>query len=210
MADCCHKCGKSFSGMFGTTPIGPKSTEKLKQILSLDCSGMCIQCAGIALNDERLRRNMDLSTEIRKRIAPQIQRALDKITLQTVPHSEHIGGTILGVVSGYSVIGTGVLSEFFSSFTDFFGLESNAYLEKIRKGEKSSMLIAKKQAFDMGADLISGFNISVTEATSGHGMLMVSCSGTAVQTKGADLSLMAEMKKLEEAVLLESLFIGVE
>lgn len=120
--------------MFGTTPIGPKSTEKLKQILSLDCSSMCIQCAGIALNDERLRRNMDLSTEIRKRIAPQIQRALDKITLQTVPHSEHIGGRILGVVSGYSVIGTGVLSEFFSVIHRFLWPRIKRLLGENTKG----------------------------------------------------------------------------
>ena len=43
--------------------------------------------------------------------------------------------------------------------------------------------MAKMQAVEMGASLISGMSISVSEATSGHGMIMVTCVGTAIKTK---------------------------
>lgn len=45
------------------------------------------------------------------------------------------------------------------------------------------MLMAKIQAMEKGASLISGMSISVSEATSGHGMLMVTCVGTALKAK---------------------------
>ena len=196
--------------MFGVTRVGPRSIHKVKHLLDMDCSGMCVQCAMIVLGDERLRRKLESADSIRKRIEAQLQSALDEISLQTIPHFESSGGKIVGIVTGYSIIGTGVLTDFFSSVTDLFGVESNAYLEKIRKGEKSAILIAKKQALEMGADLISGFTISVAEATSGHGMLMISCSGTAVRTKETDSPIFAEMKKFKEATLLENLFVGSE
>ena len=86
-------------------------------------------------------------------------------------------------MSGHSVIGTGPLSSLASAFTDLFGEESLAYQQKIRDAEDKAMLMAKIQAMEKGASLISGMSVSVSEATSGHGMIMVTCVGTAIKTK---------------------------
>lgn len=209
MADSCYKCGKGFSGMFGVTPVGPQSIETIKNTLGVDYSGLCIQCATPLLNKERALRLSEGSASIKARMEKELEAALDKMTIQTVPHFESLKGEVLGVVSGYSVIGTGVISEFFSSFSDFFGIESQSYLKKIRKGEKSAIFIAKMQALEMGADMISGFTISVAEATSGHGMIMITCSGTAVKTQD-HTPISDDVKKLEEAILLENLSVTME
>lgn len=44
------------------------------------------------------------------------------------------------------------------------------------------MNMAKLQCLELGGNLISGLALSVSEATSGNGMLMISCVGTAVRT----------------------------
>ena len=42
--------------------------------------------------------------------------------------------TDYGVVTGYSIIGTGPISEFFASVTDFFGMQSGCFGDKRMSG----------------------------------------------------------------------------
>lgn len=85
-----------------------------------------------------------------------------------------------GVVTGYSVIGTGPISEFFASVTDFFGMQSGCFGDKLKYAEECALDMMRLEALKKGADSVYCCDIKVSEATSGNGMLIVSVSGTAI------------------------------
>ena len=88
--------------------------------------------------------------------------------------------TDYGVVTGYSVIGTGPISEFFASVTDFFGMQSGCFGDKLKYAEECALNMMRLEALKKGADSVYCCDIKVSEATSGKGMLIVSVSGTAI------------------------------
>lgn len=85
-----------------------------------------------------------------------------------------------GFVSGYCILGTGPISSLLSSITDLLGMRSNAYSEKAKEAERTALAMMKYEALQRGANAVYGVRISLTEATSGKGMLMVSVSGSAM------------------------------
>lgn len=140
------------------------------------------QRAQARLDEERRKREATFAP-FAARFEELGKGIVDAILAQTTPHFESEQDRVIGIVSGHSVIGTGPLSSLASAFTDLFGEESLAYQQKIRDAEDKAMLMAKIQAMEKGASLISGMSVSVSEATSGHGMLMVTCVGTALKAK---------------------------
>ncbi len=183
MADAkvCPVCGKKVSGFLSAEPIGPKSIEAMKGI-GIDTEGWCLPCAQARLDEERAK-SQKAFIPVAERLKELEASIPDMLIAQTTPHFESQQENVVGIVSGHSVIGTGPLSTLASAFTDFFGKESLAYQEKIRDAESKAILMAKMQAVEMGASLISGMSVSVSEAVSGHGMIMVTCVGTAVKAK---------------------------
>lgn len=201
MADAktCPACGKKISGFMSTEAAGQKSIETLKQV-GIDIDGLCLYCAQAKLEQEQQKRR-DAYAPVAARIEELERIVPGMVIVQTTPHFESQQADVIGIVSGHSVIGTGPISSLASAFTDFFGKDSIAYQEKIRDAESKAMLMAKMQALDMGASLISGMSISVSEATSGHGMIMVNCIGTAIRTKEQSPLILEylELRKLRRA-----------
>ena len=183
MADAkvCPICGKKVSGFLSAETVGPKTIESMK-LIGLDTEGWCLPCAQARLDEERRKREATFAP-FAARFEELGKGIVDAILAQTTPHFESEQDRVIGIVSGHSVIGTGPLSSLASAFTDLFGEESLAYQQKIRDAEDRAMLMAKIQAMEKGASLISGMSVSVSEATSGHGMLMVTCVGTALKAK---------------------------
>ena len=87
----------------------------------------------------------------------------------------------LGIVSGESVLGTGVFSEVFASISDLIGAESSVFGEKLKEAKKSAVLYVKNEASKLGADAIVGADIEV--GVTANNMFIVSVSGTAVKLK---------------------------
>lgn len=87
----------------------------------------------------------------------------------------------LGLVTGQSTTGTGVVSEFTSSFTDFFGTQSGAYNKKIRQGEELCMSQLQTKTLTMGGNAVLAADIDYSELGSLKGMIMVCMSGTAIK-----------------------------
>lgn len=87
----------------------------------------------------------------------------------------------MGVVTGYSILGTGPLSEFLSSLTDLTGQESKIYNEKIKLAESNALFKIKEEAYNKDCNAIYNLHINLTEATSGKGMIMLSIYGSATK-----------------------------
>jgi uncharacterized protein YbjQ (UPF0145 family) len=86
----------------------------------------------------------------------------------------------LGLITGQSVTGTGVFSEFASDWTDFFGTQSKSYNKKISGGEQICQTQLRLKCIEMGGNAILGVDIDYAEVGGGKGMLMVCMTGTAV------------------------------
>lgn len=90
----------------------------------------------------------------------------------------------IDLVTAHIALGTGLVTEIFSSWTDFFGSQSKTYHNKLEEAEKLCRDKLRIKAADMGADAIIGTTTTYTELTAGHGQILVCMAGTAVKKVG--------------------------
>lgn len=83
-----------------------------------------------------------------------------------------------GIISGETVIGTGILSEFLASGSDLFGIESNSFSEKMRTAKELSIEKLKIQSALVEGNAIIGIDFDYI--TLSNNMIGVSANGTAV------------------------------
>lgn len=200
MPKTCPVCGKkvtSFGGLFSEVPPREEALEQGKA-LDLYQDGMCASCLDSAF-DELEKKNKQREEKNKQRekedIIAQKDTGISNAILQKIfisPAISPSGTQDLGLITGYCIMGTGPISAIASSITDAFGAKSNAYLEKVRLAETAALNMLKAEALKKRADAVYSVRVNLTEATSGHGMLMVSASGSAVKTGKAD-------KDVEEA-----------
>lgn len=86
----------------------------------------------------------------------------------------------LGIVTAQTTTGTGVLAEFTSGFTDFFGAQSGAYNAKLANGELSCFSQIRMKTLGLGGNAVIATDIDYSEVGGAKGMLMVCMAGTAV------------------------------
>ncbi|MFN3759280.1 MAG: heavy metal-binding domain-containing protein [Algoriphagus aquaeductus] len=101
------------------------------------------------------------------------------------------------MVSAQMVSGTGIISEIASNWTDFFGMDSSHFNEKVKSAEEKCKSILRAEVIKMGGNAILGTDIDYSEAGSGKGMLMVCMAGTAVKITNLE-ELEYNVKALEE------------
>jgi uncharacterized protein YbjQ (UPF0145 family) len=84
----------------------------------------------------------------------------------------------IGIVSGESVIGTGLFSSIEAGISDFFGIESYDYSEKIKKIKNIALNDMIKQSAKCGGNAIIGISYSYIHFSGD--MIGVSVNGTSV------------------------------
>lgn len=90
----------------------------------------------------------------------------------------------LGPISAHMVIGTGLLTDFFSGLTDIFGGPSASYRNKIQEIEYEALSTLSAEAKQLGADAIVGLRVDHDEISGGgKSMMMVTAMGTAVRAR---------------------------
>ena len=99
------------------------------------------------------------------------------------------------MVTGQSTTGTGVVSEFTSSFTDLFGAQSGRYNKKLKAGEEMCFAQLRKQAIDIGGNAVIATDIDYSEVGGDKGMLMVCMAGTAIKLR--NLSVLGKERELK-------------
>lgn len=86
-----------------------------------------------------------------------------------------------GVVTGEAIMGANIVRDIFASITDIVGGRSAAYESKLSDARKVSLQEMEKNASELGANAIVGVDLDYEVVR--EGMLMVTCSGTAVVIK---------------------------
>lgn len=161
--------------------VDEKLTNCIHEFTDNKAESYCAHCLNelLLLAKTNYRKEVDELKEF-------LDGAISTISIVTVHNPYNWEYEILGMVSAQSVIGTGVISEIASSWTDFFGKESNTFNDKIKKGEDNCMNQLRSKAIKLNAHAIIGTDIDYSEVGGGKGMLMVCMAGTAIRFTNSD------------------------
>lgn len=108
--------------------------------------------------------------------------------------------TSLELVSGQTITGTGLVSEVFSDFTDFFGAKSNSFTAKLSKSEVFVLNQLKAKTVQLGGNAVIATDIDYGEAGAGKGMLMVCAAGTAISLNNLEVLEDKKKRKVSDIV----------
>lgn len=102
----------------------------------------------------------------------------------------------IGIVSDRIVVGAGMLSEFFASFTDVFGDRSIAFENRIEELHELAITNIEKKAKAMGANSLIGITMD-TDEISGKNMMMfmATVTGTAVIVRKKEVNIEQYVKE---------------
>ena len=87
----------------------------------------------------------------------------------------------LGIVTGEVIAGANLVRDIFASFSDIFGGRSGKYEEVLNRAREQALAEMEAKAAALGANAVIGVDIDYEVLGKAGSMLMVSCSGTAVQ-----------------------------
>ena len=85
-----------------------------------------------------------------------------------------------GVVTGETIIGANLFTDFLAGIRDIVGGRSSAYERVLREAKDTSMKEMQERAEQLGANAIVGIDIDYETIGEANSMLMVAVSGTAV------------------------------
>jgi uncharacterized protein YbjQ (UPF0145 family) len=86
----------------------------------------------------------------------------------------------IGIVTGEAIIGANIFRDMFAAVRDVVGGRSATYEKALAEARELALSEMQKRAEALGASGIIGIDLDYEVLGQANGMLMVSCSGTAV------------------------------
>jgi uncharacterized protein YbjQ (UPF0145 family) len=86
----------------------------------------------------------------------------------------------LGIVTGEAIIGANIFRDMFAAVRDIVGGRSATYEKALAEARETALAEMTSRAQEMGANAVIGVDLDYEVLGQANGMLMVSCSGTAV------------------------------
>lgn len=197
----CPHCGAEIrNSVLKSNQLLPNEQIKaVNDILGLNKDAYCHKCY------PELKFRMD---QIKKEADEFINGYVYLVPILTTHTPFGWNYSSLGIVTGQSVTGTGVISEFTSGFSDFFGQQSGSFTRKIASGEQLCLSQLRIKALKLGGHAVIATDIDYGELGSVKGMIMVCAAGTAVRLN--DLSVLDNKQKviadLQEKVKILDMF----
>ena len=86
-----------------------------------------------------------------------------------------------GIVTGETIIGAIFVRDFFAGIRDIIGGRSGSYEKVLREAKDTAIDEMAREAERLGANAVIGVSIDYETVGNNGSMLMVTCSGTAVE-----------------------------
>lgn len=86
-----------------------------------------------------------------------------------------------GIVTGETIIGANFVRDFFAGIRDIIGGRSGSYEKVLREAKDTAIDEMAQEAERLGANAVIGVSIDYETVGNNDSMLMVTCSGTAVE-----------------------------
>jgi len=195
----CPNCKAELkSGLMSSTKLlDSEKTKIINEFHNQKSDGYCNKC-GKELYDKYKSTLLDEKNKITSRL----QKLISAIPVISTHSPLNWDYNTLEMVTGQSTTGTGVISEFTSSFTDLFGAQSGRHNEKLKSGEDMCFTQLRKQALDVGGNAVIATDIDYSELGAGKGMIMVCMAGTAVKLKNTDVLGQQKSMQIDELISL--------
>lgn len=87
----------------------------------------------------------------------------------------------LGIVFGEVITGINIFKDIGANLRNIFGGRSQGYEEELMTARENALKELEERAKAMGADAVIGVKMDYEVLGADNGMLMVTCSGTAVK-----------------------------
>lgn len=85
-----------------------------------------------------------------------------------------------GIIFGEVITGINVLKDLGAGFRNFFGGRSKGYENELLEARENALREMESRAVSIGANAVIGVKMDYEVLGADNGMLMVTCSGTAV------------------------------
>ena len=195
----CPNCQAELkSGLMSSTKLLERNVVNvINEYHEQTSDGYCSKCG----KDLYEKYSSTLHKE-KKTIANKMRRLISSVPVISTHSPLNWDYDILDMVTGQSTTGTGVISEFTSSFTDLFGAQSGRHNKKLKSGEDMCFAQLRKQALDIGGNAVIATDIDYSELGAGKGMIMVCMAGTAVKLKNLDVLGQQKAKAIDELASL--------
>jgi uncharacterized protein YbjQ (UPF0145 family) len=185
MTKFCAVCGTDISPFTGSLEQSPSKIEQLQKWDMDIPTPLCASCFSDFLLQAEKKYGPDF---IYEEDPPQdfqthLEQDIQKVQLFTF--NPYIEGAYknLGLVASFVTLGTGPLTTIASTLDDALGNDSKIYDDKLEEAHKTCINKIKTNAHHKGASAVVSMQITFTELTKGHGMLLVCMIGTAITTK---------------------------
>ena len=115
------------------------------------------------------------------RTLPELRRNILRMLMSTTSVVEgRPVNRYLGIVTGEAIIGANVFRDMFAAVRDIVGGRSATYEKALAEARDLALAEMQQRAEAIGANGIIGIDLDYEVLGQANGMLMVSCSGTAV------------------------------
>ncbi|QJB32309.1 heavy metal-binding domain-containing protein [Chitinophaga oryzae] len=195
----CPNCGaKIKDGVFGSNSL--MSDIKSELIAEVNNTPKITGC-GKCLYDTYEQAFIKFM-ENRKNLQDEILEQIKNIPVITMHCPFNWDYKILGLATGQSTTGTGLFTEVGASWTDFFGMQSQAYNKKIAGGEELCLQQIRSKAIRMGGNAVIAVDIDYSEMGGEKGMIMVCMSGTVIKLNNLEVLEQHKIDSLKTISLL--------
>jgi len=171
-----------------------KLIDVINKILNTSYIDMCYLCGHKKLKEAKLVAKAQM-----KSFSSKLEKYLPSIPVMSINNPAGWNYTPKGIVTARANSGTGLVIEVTSTFSDFFGLQSNSTNSKISKCEKLCLSLLKKHCLDLEGNAITGVDIDYIEVGKGKGILMVCMTGTAVRINNNNNLGSIDLERINEA-----------
>jgi len=182
----CPTCGAILQNKFFSLSTNHLLTERQNRIVSLifdrDYTELCHKCG----YEDYFKAQQELNPKINE-LKGQLNELVANVPLVTVHNPSGWDYEVIGMVTAQSATGTGVITEFISSFTDLTGAQSERHKSKLKAGEEMCKAQLQLEAVADGGNAVIGVDVDYSEIGSGKGILMVCMSGTAVKLRNINV-----------------------
>lgn len=181
----CPNCGAKIKSTLLTDNLllSEGKVKLINRFTENKSSGFCNKCSKDLLEDgvKAMRIEKEIQKKNLKLKIEELNLIIQKVPIVTLHNPKDWVYETIEIVSAQSVTGTGVFAEIASNWTDFFGMDSNIYNEKLKSGEDKCKNLLRAQTIKLGGNAVLGTDIDYSEAGAGKGMLMVCMAGTAIK-----------------------------
>lgn len=181
----CSECQNMISTLSQTDDM-----EVYQNILS----ELQVKCTSYGPTPEAQKALDEILSNIHIKQAPKIEKGEYKTRLShflSTTGYELSGYKIIKyikVISAETVLGTGFLSEFTASISDFFGVENNKFADKLDDAREASIIKIAEKADKLGANALIGMNFNYVNFSGNIIGVVINATAVYVEeiTKNAD------------------------